>query len=55
MDFERTYFFNNRYKFEKRFVFANFFFESPYVTKVTKDAKMSFYDKLVMRNGHIAS
>ena len=39
-----------RDRFEYRFVIMNFFFDSPYVTQVTKDAKMSVYDKLVSLN-----
>ena len=47
MPFSKTFPVKEEYKFEKRFAMANFFFEEPYVTKVTKDAKISMVGKLV--------
>ena len=35
------------FTFEKRFAIANFYFDNPLITKVTKDTKMSIFDKLV--------
>ena len=35
------------YEYEDRFAIANFFFEEPYITKITKDAKISTIGKLV--------
>ena len=47
MPFDLTFPVKMSYQYEDRFAIANFFFEEPFVTKVTTDAKISAIGKLV--------
>ena len=48
INIEKSFHAKKSHAFEERFAVMNFYFDNPYVTKVTKDTKMSIYDKLVL-------
>ena len=45
--FETLFLTQKRHQYEDRFAIANFFFEDPFMTLVTKDSKISDIGKLV--------